>query len=426
MRTTVSNRTPTQPPAPDGEGQPATARPWAPLFNPHFRLLWASGLASVTAEQGRRTVDLWLIYQLSGGSAVQLGLIGIFQAVPLFTTGLLSGTVADLVDRKKLLLIAQAMRVAMLAALGAVVLSGNAQVWHVYAATLFNGIAQVVEQPARTSLIPNMVPRTQLMHALGLNSGMRQMGMLTGPPLAAWLIGPIGIGGAYLVQSGLYVVSMAVMLGLPSWGASGAGGLRSLRLSTVLEGLRFMFSNRFLAAVVSLDAAVVLFTSWRVLAPIVAADVLGGDERTLGLLMASQAAGRLVGTGSVMVTSVRRQGLVVLGVSMGYAASFAALGLVQVSVVAMGVMLLIGATDGAGSIVRNTVVQLAVPDTIRGRVTAVNQIFAQGSPALGQTVTGAMAAALGAGGALLAGGAIAAAATVVVGVWVREVVRFRV
>ncbi|MEK9658844.1 MAG: MFS transporter [Chloroflexota bacterium] len=422
----------TRPPAPpepsgrDGEGSPSTSRPWAPLFNPHFRLLWISGLNSVTAEQGRRTVDLWLIYQLSGGSAVQLGLIGIFQALPLFTTGLLSGTIADLVDRKKLLLIAQAIRVAMLAGLGLVVLSGNAQVWHVYLATLLNGIAQVVEQPARTSLIPNMVPRTQLMHALGLNSSMRQLGMLTGPTIAAWLIGPIGVAGAYFTQAGLYVLSVGIMLGLPSWGASGAGGLRSLRVSTVLEGLKFMLSDRFLASVVVLDAMVVLFTSWRVLAPIVAAEVLGGDERTLGLLMAAPAAGRLVGTGMLMVTSVRRQGLLVLLVSIGYAASIAALGLVNHTGQAIVVMVLIGATDGAGSIVRNTVVQLAVPDTIRGRVTSVNQIFAQGSPALGQTVTGAMAAALGAPGALLVGGAIAIAVTMAVALRVREVVSFRV
>ena len=197
-------------------------------------------------------------------------------------------------------------------------------------------------------------------------------------------------------------------------------------MGQTLDGIRFVLRSPFVAALLALDFLATVLTSWRVLMPIFAVDILGGDSRTLGILLAAPAVGRLVGSSGMLIAgNVRRQGLFVLAAIMSYGVSVMLFSLSRELWLSLVLMAFVGGTDGAGALVRNTLIQIVVPDRLRGRVTAAVQMVAQSGPSLGQLATGLLAAAIGAPGALFVGGALAVASVALVGARVREVFRFR-
>ena len=157
-------------------------------------MLWMSGFFGALGEQSRRTIDLWVVYKLSDGSPIQLGVVGLAQAAPILLMGWFGGVLADLVDRRKLLMMGQAARIVLALLIAGLAIAEVLQVWHVYAITFGMGLAQSLEQPARVSLIPGIVPRSHLLNAMTLQQAMRQGSMLTGPPAAGIIIGIAGEG----------------------------------------------------------------------------------------------------------------------------------------------------------------------------------------------------------------------------------------
>ena len=389
-------------------------------------MLWMSGFFGALGEQSRRTIDLWVVYQLSGGSPIQLGVVGLAQAAPILLMGWFGGVLADLVDRRKLLMMGQAARIVLALLIAGLAIAEVLQVWHVYAITFGMGLAQSLEQPARVSLIPGIVPRSHLLNAMTLQQAMRQGSMLTGPPAAGIIIGIAGEGAAYLAHAALYGPAFILLLFIKSRPRADLGGLRSFRMGQTLDGIRFVLKSPFVAALLALDFLAAVLTSWRVLMPIFAVDILGGDSRTLGILLAAPAVGRLVGSSGMLIAgNVRRQGLFVLAAIMSYGVSVMLFSLSRELWLSLVLMAFVGGTDGAGALVRNTLIQIVVPDRLRGRVTAAVQMVAQSGPSLGQLATGLLAAAIGAPGALFVGGALAVASVAIVGARVREVFRFR-
>ena len=183
----------------------------------------------------------------------------------------------------------------------------------------------------------------------------------------------------------------------------------------MLEGFHFVFSSNVILALMLLDVVAMFFTHHRALVPIFAEDILDVGEVGFGLLMPAPAAGFLVGSAVLLLFGdVRRKGLVVLVTFVFY---LAVIGLFAVSrsfVLSIVALVAVGALDGVGAIMRSTMVQLAVPDGIRGRATAVLQLSNRSGPSLGQMIVGTMAAAVTAPNALLIGVAIGVVAFVVV------------
>jgi MFS family permease len=338
-------------------------RPWGSLGYRDYRLLWLSGFFGALGEQSRRTVDLWLVYELSGGSPVQLGFLGLAQAAPVLIMSWFGGVLADLVDRRKLMLIGQVVRTTLAILLAVLAVSGVVQVWHIYAITAAMGIAQTTEQPARVSLIPAVVPRSHLLNAMTLQQAMRQASVLTGPTLAGVIIATSGVGVAYTIHAGLYVPAFITLLFIRTRPSAELGGLRSFKIGQTLDGMRFVLTTPFVAAMLVLDFCATVLTSWRVLMPIIAVEILGGDAKTLGILLAAPAVGRLIGsTGMLLAGGVQRQGLFVLTAIMSYGVSVMLFSLSRDLWLSLILMAFVGGTDGAGAIVRNTLIQLVVPD----------------------------------------------------------------
>ena len=159
------------------------SRPWASLDYSGFRLIFFLSLFATTAQQMRQTQNLYQVYELSG-SALQLGLTGLAQGIPIFALGLFAGTLADFLDRRKLLLITIFGNCLVAVAQGLLTLSGAIQVWHILVGTALTSALNIVLNPTRMSLISRLVPRSHLTNAVSLNSSVSQSSFFFGPMAA--------------------------------------------------------------------------------------------------------------------------------------------------------------------------------------------------------------------------------------------------
>jgi MFS family permease len=407
------------------ETQPVAVKPWGSLAHPQFSLLASTWFISALGQQMRQITNLYLVYQLSG-STLQLGLVGLFQGGPAILLGIFGGSLADLVDRKKLIIISEATSMVLAAVLAGLTLSGNIEVWHIYVITVGASAINVFEQPARTALIPSLVPRSHLTNAITLNSTIRHATMLFGPAVGGLLIDWQGAGSTYLINAVLFVPVVIALMFLRVPVGQYARGIRYFTVSHMVEGLKFIWSTHIILALIVLDTVAAISTGYRGLMPVFAEDILGVGASGLGLLLSAPAVGFLVGAGVLlMMGDIRHKGAVVLVSLLGYLVAIAVFSQSKSYVLSLVLIAAVGGLDGVATIMRQTTTQLLVPDEIRGRATSVHQAFARGSPSLGYLVMGALAVQLGAPGALLAGSGFAAVVLVVVGLKWREVISYR-
>jgi MFS family permease len=388
--------------------------PLGSLAFPQFRLLITSALLGSVGTQMREVINLWVIYELTG-SALHLGILGALRVIPLVVLGLLGGVLADMIDRRKLLQFGQISGLAFTALTGVLALTGTLQWWHVYIITLLATSATTLDQPARMALVNGSVPRTHLLNAVTLNSSVHQASILLGPSLGGIIIALANPGIAYMVNSGLFIASVIAVLALRDIQAVEGRKRPRFTRRELLQGLRFVLQTPIIFALITLDFGVVLFTSYRMLTPIFAEDILGKGAAGMGALQTAPAVGFLIASGVLlMLGDVQKKGLaVVIGV-VGYAIATFAFAVSEVFLLSLLFMALMGAFDGIGAIVRKTTVQLLVPDEIRGRATAVMQVFTRGTTSAGFVATGAIAAALGPSAALMIGAALSMIALIAV------------
>ncbi len=399
------------------EAASVRVRPWASLRYAQFRLLVGSGLLSAMGMQMREVINYWVVFALTG-SFVQLGILGSLRVLPLVVIGLLGGVLADRVDRRKILMFGYAGSflttgiLAVLSLTGNVEPTGNLQLWHVYAVTLVSSTVTVLDGPARTGLIYGSVPRSHLTNALTLASSSHQSSILIGPAVGGLLISFFSgqVGPAYVVTTALYLPALAALFLLhevrPAEGRSRA----RLRRADLLEGLRWVGRTPIVLALSTIDFTAMVFTGYKVLLPFYAVK-LGVGSAGFGFLTSAPAVGFLIGSAVLLALGdVPRKGLAMAIGIVGYVAAvsvFAVSPWVGGFPVALAALAAAGGFDGVSAIMRRTTLQLLVPDDIRGRATAVVQVFTRSTSSVGLMGTGGLATVLGAGGALLAGGVFA-------------------
>jgi MFS family permease len=372
----------------------------------------------------RQFANVWQVYEISG-SSLQLGLTGLFQALPLFTIGLFAGTVSDVVDRRKLLMATQVVNLVLAAAFAALTASGGVEVWHIYVLTALTSSVNVFQQPARVTLISATVPESHLMTGIGLNQAIQQSAMLAGPSIAGLVVAAAGPAAAYLINGVLFVPAL-IALGMMRTARTGIGEGRRFSLAAVGEGLRFVWGAPVLVGLILLDTVATLFGSYRSLMPVFAKDILAVDASGLGIMFSAPAFGALAGTlGILGLGNVRRKGYLVLSATLLYGAGLAVFGLSQWFILTLVTAALLGFFDSMGVSARQTTVQLLAPDRLRGRATSVQQIFAMGAPSMGYVVAGSMASVTGAPGAMVLGSVIVCAVVVLVAVINRQLREYR-
>jgi predicted MFS family arabinose efflux permease len=399
----------------DNDDGRARLRPWASLRYRDYTFLFLLSLFATTAQQMRLTQNFYQVYELSG-SAFMLGLTGLAQGVPIFALGIFGGTLADFLDRKKILLITVFGNLLIAVVLGLLTITDLISVWHVLAATAFTSALNIVLNPTRMALISHLVPRSHLTNAVALNSSVSQGAHFIGPMLGGLSLAWMSTGNAYLFNAVFYLPATVaiVLLVIP---AVDETTRERFSLASFLGGIKFLFSEPIIFTLVILDFVIIGVGYYRPLLPIFAKDILSVGPAGFGMLSSAPAIGGVIGTVTLLtIGDVRFKGQLALWSFLAYAV---ALGVFAVSVsFALSLFLLgiLGLANSLQAVMRQTSFHLLTPDHVRGRAFSVFNMFSQGANSVGATGVGFMAALLGAPGSLLFGCGIGAALTF--GCWI--------
>lgn len=360
-----------------------------------FRLLWLSQLTTVTGRQFVLVAVPYQIYVLTH-SSLAVGLLGVFQAAPIVVTGLYSGALADRFDRRRLQLLGKSLAAAgsLALALGAGRL--HAPIAFFYVVVVVTSAASTLDQSARAATVPRLVPRHLLPSAMSLSQVMLQSAAIVGPALAGLAIASVGVSWAFVLDAAGCLPATALVSRLsPQPPPEGHGMVLGWRAPA--QAIAYVRRNRLVVGLFSADLVAMIFGMPSALFPALALSVFGIGARGLGLLYAAPAAGALVASLlSGWVRRVSRQGMAVLFAVAIWGGAIAGFGIAGRTLwLGLPLLAVAGAGDLVSAIFRNTILQLTVPDAIRGRMSAFHQMVVTTGPRLGDLEAGAVAALAG-------------------------------
>ena len=379
---------------------------------------------SLTGTQLRLVAVPYQIFLLTG-SSLDVGLIGLFQAVPLIALALFGGVVADRVDRRRLLIATQIGLASCSLALAVGTQLGFASVPYLYAFTALGAAFSALDGPARGALTPSLVAREQLPAAMALNQVLFQTAAIGGPALAGVVIVAFGIAGAYWIDVASFLVAIVAVGAL-------VAPPRELRAHpavgrAIAEGLAHFRANRILFGTMLLDFFATFFGSPRALFPYYAARVFAVGPGGLGLLFAAPGIGSLIAAlASGWTKGVRRQGVAVLVAVAAWGLAIVGFGLMNdgLFIPALIFVALAEGADTISAIFRSTILLTVVPDHLRGRLVAISSIFFLGGPYLGQVESGVVAGLVSPEFSVVSGGVATLASVVGIALWAPEVTRY--
>jgi MFS family permease len=369
-----------------------------------FRLFWLSLFISNIGTWMQMTATNWLLYQLTN-SPLQLGLNGVFRAIPAIAFGLISGTFADRYDRKWLLLWTQLMLALLSLGLGVLDHVGTIQAWQIYLFTFISSSVGSFDGPARQSLFPSLVPRAVLPNAVALNSLLWKGAALLGPTLGGIAISAMGTSGAFYANAASFlgvVVALMFMHASPPERETQRNFLAETK-----AGFSYIVSQPVILGLTVMEAFASVFGLDHAMLTILASDVFRVGAHGFGFMQSCRGLGAVIGS-SLFITMGQRasQGKVLLASAILYGAGFAVFGLSPSFLIALVLLAFIGATDTIWSAARSTIMQMLAPEKFRGRVMGVFQLSNRGLHPLGQMETGLVVPLLGAREATFMGGMI--------------------
>jgi MFS family permease len=395
--------------------------PWNVLASRDFGLFWSSLLVSAIGSQLTSVAMAWQIYEMTN-SPLQLGITGLFRAVPVILFALTGGWLADRVDRRRLLIATQALAMLLSLVLAVLTDTGHIQVWHIYAVTFLSTAVMTFDQPARSAMIPSLVPREHLATAFALNITLRQTGLLAGPFIGGVIIAWAGLSWSYYIDA-LSFLGVIVCLFYMRVRPSETPPRRESALKSMHEGFSFVWNNSAILGLLVMDTCVSFFGAYRAMMPVFARDILGVGPTGLGILLGAPALGALVGSSVVMGWSgLSRRPRLIIPITLLYTLGLVLFGLSRWFALSFSIALILGALDSAGETLRMTIIQLLTPDQLRGRVQGLVHVFVIGGPFLGHAQIGLMASAFGAPGAVIAGGLIG---SLTVGLTAKGIIQLR-
>jgi MFS family permease len=379
--------------------------PWASFRYRDFSLLFATSLFVTMAHQMRQTQNLYHVYELSG-SAFQLGLTGLAQGIPLFAIGIFAGTLADFIDRRKLLFLTTAANFFVAVILGLLTIAGTIEVWHILVGTALTSGVNIVLNPTRQAIVSGLVPRSHITNAVSLNSSISQGSHFIGPMLAGLSFAFMDAGSAYLVNA-LFYLPAAIGIFLLKVPRIPDHVKETFSLKSLLGGVRFLIGQRTVLTLVLLDFAIVGVGYYRPLLPVFAKDIFKVGPAGFGLLASAPAVGGTVATLALLLARhVERKGLLALWAFLLFSVGLGLFAASQNFWVALVLVGGLGLTNALQAVMRQTAFHLLTPDHVRGRAFSIFNMFSQGANSVGAMVVGFTAALIGAPGALLIGSVV--------------------
>ncbi len=316
----------------------------------------------------------WLTWQLTG-SATAVGLVNVFRALPLITFGLLGGVVADRFDKRTILIVIQTWSLCIYIAMAILLLGDWIKPWHVYFTALLLGVGMALNQPVRTSLVPQLLGGRLLVNAISLNSIAINVTRLTGPAAIGFLIALAGdnVAPAYVIAVVVYVMIIfsTVRIDFKSVQASGP---RPSFVSDLVEGFRYLvLDNRTALMLVVLAAGPLAFAfSYITLLPVYVTEVLDGGSSGFGLIQSVSAIGALVGGFTLAsLRDVPHKGRIMMITGISYGALVMILGSVGWIYLAFAVVIFIGASQTVFRTANNSALLQITPPRLQGRVLSI-------------------------------------------------------
>lgn len=366
-----------------------------PLFTNAFAKLLTFRILIVLSYQIVAVVVGWHIYELTH-DPLSLGLVGLAEVVPYFGCALFAGYAIDHHSRRLFGIaacLALMLNTLALIAISLGRLPGDATLW-IYASIMLTGVARAFIGPSFSALFALILPREQYARGSGLSSSVFQIGLVLGPALGGALVGWASKTAAYSVAALLAAGAVAALLMLRVQEPPPAESAPVF--TSIAEGLRFVFSNQIMLGAMSLDMFAVLFGGAVSMLPAFIHDIYHYGPEGLGILRAAPATGALLTGLYLSRHSINRHaGRWLLGAVTGFGLCIIGFGLTASFWLAGFMLLLSGVFDGLSVVMRTTIMQLVTPDTMRGRVSAINGIFIGSSNELGAFESGVMARLMG-------------------------------
>lgn len=378
----------------------------AAFYYRDFRLYWTGLFLSNIGTWMQVTAVSWLIYRITG-SPLQLGMNGLFRAVPAIGLSVISGTIADRYNRKKLMLTTQCLLGTLALLLGVLDHSENIQLWQIYAVTFLSAAVSSCDGPARQALFPTLVPEPVLPNAVALNSILMKGPALIGPLLAGAVISLIGTHGAFYANAASYICTVIALLLMRTPTPAPALAKQRAFADDIKSGVSYVYSKKIILGIIVMEATSSVFGMDNAMLTIFASDVLRVGAHGFGMMQSARGIGAIVGS-SVFISVGQRsfQGKILLGSSIIYGLCFALFGLSNSYVLSLVLLACVGAADAIWAAARSTTLQWTAPNELRGRVMGIFQIATQGLNPMGQVETGVMVPLIGAREATFFGGSI--------------------
>ena len=376
------------------------------LRHRNYRLFFAGQTVSLVGSWMTRIATSWLVYRLTG-SALLLGLVGFAGQIPSFLLSPVAGVLVDRWDRHRLLVVTQILAMLQSAALAGLALAGVINIWHVLALSLFQGLINAFDMPARQAFVVEMVERREdLPNAIALNSSMVNAARLLGPSIGGVIIAAVGEGWCFALDAVSYLAVIASLLLMRLAARRRAAPKGAKVLPELRAGWSYVAGSVPIRSILLLLALVSLVgMPYTVLMPIFASTVLHGGPHTLGFLMAATGVGALLG--AVFLAS--RRSVLGLGRVVPLMSGLFGAGLIGFSLSrSLWLSLLLLLVTGIGFMVQmaasNTLLQTLVEDDKRGRVMSFYTMAIMGVTPFGSLLAGALAHRMGAPRTLLFGG----------------------
>jgi predicted MFS family arabinose efflux permease len=364
------------------------------------RLVLGEGVA-ILGSQVTTVAVPWQVYRLTH-SSFDVGLVSLAQLVPLIVGSVLGGSVADAVDRRRLLLAVESLMALASAGL-ALNADLGASLWPLFVLPAVAATLSGCDGSTRNALVPNMVGRADVSAANAIFQALFQVGTVVGPAVAGLLLAGAGVRFVYWVDVATFAVALAAVFRIspqPPLERGDRPGLRS-----IVEGFRFLRGRQQIQGAYVIDLDAMVFGMPRALFPALATRVFGGGAATVGFLYAAPGAGALLGALTTgWVSRVHRQGRAVIVAVVVWGLAITCFGLVHWLPAALVLLAVAGWADVISAVFRNTIIQLAVTDALRGRLGGFQTAVVSGGPRLGDFEAGTVAAGFGDTASVVSGG----------------------
>lgn len=360
----------------DGAGvddRDSRSGPLGALSSSLFARFWMTICLSLTGVWVRITAMGYLVYEITDDE-FKLGLISFAQAAPILITGPIAGSLLDRIDRRRILMVVQAVNIVAMSVVAWLVWSSSVEYWHLVVIAIIVGGASGFDWPSRLSMVPLLVSRPQLQSAVALNAAAFNGSRIIGPTIAGWLIGVFGLAACFGFSAAAFIPFTVVLFTLgvatavsskPTPGVSA--------FATLLDGYRYILRTPRIRGLLSVDVVpLALGMTYMTMAPAIARDVLDLGSRGLGLLLAANGIGSLSGTIAVaLLSGVHHRGrIVIIGVAL-FSLFLIAFALSSNIYLSFALMLGLGLCTSTYATFNDTLVQLETDNAYRGRVLSV-------------------------------------------------------